>query len=108
MLIAPTSHAPTRRVQGGAAAQALKHPAAFAPRVLRRFRANQGLLLAGALADHAPLSIVPLLILAAIVLSHWVEQSELLRNVDRYIQWLVPGQSGAIVTELAGFVAPAT
>lgn len=105
MLIVPTSHAPTRRAQGGAAAQVLKHPAAFALRVLRSFRANQGLLLAGAVAYYALLSIVPLLILAVIVLSHWVDQAELLRTIGRYLQWLVPGQSGAIVAELAGFVA---
>jgi membrane protein len=56
-------------------------------------------------AYYALLSIVPLLILAVIVLSHWVDQAELLRTIGRYLQWLVPGQSGAIVAELAGFVA---
>jgi YihY family inner membrane protein len=73
--------------------------------VLRGFRANQGLLLAGAVAYYALLSIVPLLILTVIALSHWVEQQELLQTISRYLEWLVPGQSRAIVAELAGFLA---
>ena len=73
--------------------------------VLRAFRANQGLLLAGAVAYYALLSIVPLLILTVIVLSHVVDQAELLQTLGRYLEWLVPGQSKAIVAELAGFMA---
>ncbi len=73
--------------------------------VLRGFRANQGLLLAGAVAYYALLSIVPLLILTVIALSHFVDQVELLQTVRRYLEWLVPGQSQAIVAELAGFLA---
>ena len=45
------------------AKQIIKHPAAFALQVLRAFNANQGLLLAGAVAYYTLLSIVPLLIL---------------------------------------------
>ncbi|MES2099079.1 MAG: ribonuclease R, partial [Pseudomonadota bacterium] len=41
--------------------QVLRDPAGFAWRTLRAFRANQGLLLAGAVAYYALLSIVPLL-----------------------------------------------
>ena len=37
----------------------LRHPGAFAWQTLRAFRANQGLLLAGAVAYYALLSIVP-------------------------------------------------
>ena len=55
-------HANTRRV--------LRHPGAFLIRVIKAFRANQGLLLAGAVAYYALLSLVPLLILVVIVLSH--------------------------------------
>ena len=77
----------------------------FGRRTLRSFRANQGLLLAGAVAYYALLSIVPLLILTVIALSHFIDQGELLRTLGRYLEWLVPGQSAAIVTELAGFLA---
>ncbi len=83
----------------------LAHPGAFAWRTLRAFRANQGLLLAGAVAYYALLSIVPLLILTVIALSHLVPQQELLQTLGRYLEWLLPGQSGAIVAELAGFMA---
>jgi len=55
---------------GPQAAYVIRHPGAFALRVLLGFRANQGLLLAGAVAYYALLSIVPLLILMAIALSH--------------------------------------
>jgi membrane protein len=83
----------------------LQHPGAFALRTLRGFRANQGLLLAGAVAYYALLSIVPLLILTVIALSHFIDQGALLQTVARYLEWLVPGQSRAIVTELANFLA---
>jgi|OpeIllAssembly_1097287.scaffolds.fasta_scaffold44556_1 membrane protein len=85
--------------------EVLQHPGGFALQVLKGFRANQGLLLAGAVAYYALLSIVPLLILAVIALSHVVDQAELLRTIGRYLEWLVPGQSGVIVTELANFLA---
>ncbi len=79
--------------------------AAFAWRTLKAFRANQGLLLAGAVAYYALLSIVPLLILIVIALSHWLAPEELLLTLGRYLEWLVPGQSKAILGELANFLA---
>jgi YihY family inner membrane protein len=82
----------------------LAHPRAFAWRTLRAFRANQGLLLAGAVAYYAMLSIVPLLILSLIALSHVVDAAELLQTIGRYLEWLIPGQSKAVVAELANFL----
>jgi membrane protein len=93
------------QIIGHQAAVVLKDPAAFAWRTLRAFRANQGLLLAGAVAYYALLSIVPLLILTVIALSHVIEPVELLRTLGRYLEWLVPGQSKAIVAELSNFLA---
>jgi len=93
------------RLIGAQAAHVIKHPGAFALRTLRSFRANQGLLLAGAVAYYALLSIVPLLILTVIALSHVVDQVELLQTVGRYLEWLVPGQSASIGAELARFLA---
>ena len=87
------------------AAHVLEHPWAFIARTLKAFRANQGLLLAGAVAYYALLSIVPLLILTAIALSHVIDQDELLQTLGRYLEWLVPGQSSALVAELASFLA---
>src|SRR3954452_13362011 len=82
----------------------LKNPGAFAWGVLKGFKKNQGLLLAGAVAYYALLSVVPLLILAVIALSHVVDQQELLTTMGRYLEWLVPGQSRAVITELRNFV----
>jgi YihY family inner membrane protein len=90
---------------GRQATQVLANPGAFALRTLKGFRANQGLLLAGAVAYYALLSIVPLLILSVIALSHFVDQAALLQTVGHYLEWLVPGQSGAIVNELSNFLA---
>jgi membrane protein len=39
-----------------------------------------------------------------IALSHFVDQAALLQTLGRYLEWLVPGQSGAIVAELANFL----
>ncbi|MFZ3082800.1 YihY/virulence factor BrkB family protein [Rhodoferax ferrireducens] len=89
---------------GRQAAQILRHPGAFAIRTLKGFRANQGLLLAGAVAYYALLSIVPMLILTVIALSHFVDQAALLQSLGRYLEWLVPGQSGVIIAELANFL----
>ena len=86
-------------------AYVVSHPGTFAWRVLKGFRANQGLLLAGAVAYYALLSIVPLLILIAIALSHVIEQTVLLEALGRYIGWLAPGQSAFIVNELSNFLA---
>ena len=92
------------RILSHQAEYVITHPATFAWRVLKGFKKNQGLLLAGAVAYYALLSIVPLLILSVIALSHWVDQSELLVTIGRYLEWLMPGQSKAIVGELANFL----
>jgi membrane protein len=81
-----------------------KHSGAFAIQTLKGFRANQGLLLAGAVAYYALLSIVPLLILTVIALSYVIDQAELLNTLGRYLEWLIPGQSRLIVVELTYFL----
>jgi YihY family inner membrane protein len=90
---------------GHPAAYVLQHPLAFVLQVIKAFQANQGLLLAGAVAYYTLLSIVPLLILIVIALSHVVDQAELLSTLGRYLEWLVPGQSKALVQELSSFLA---
>jgi YihY family inner membrane protein len=93
------------RQLGSSATYVLTHPGAFVLRVLRAFRANQGLLLAGAVAYYTLLSIIPLLILVLITLSRIIDQGELLATLGRYLEWLIPGQSGAVIGELADFLA---
>ena len=93
------------RLIGPAAQHVLRHPGKFLLQTLKGFKANQGLLLAGAVAYYALLSIVPLLILTVMVLSELIDQHELLATIGRYLEWLVPSQSRAIVGELANFLA---
>ena len=71
---------------------------------MRAFNANQGLLLAGAVAFYALLSIVPLLILMVIALSHVIDQAELLATLRRTLEHVVPGQGQAVLLELAAFL----
>lgn len=82
----------------------VKHPAAFALRTLKSFNRNQGLLLAAAIAYYALLSVVPLLILSVIALSHLVDQAELLATLGRYLEWLVPSQSKPFLKEVSAFL----
>lgn len=82
----------------------LAHPFAFVRRVIHRFMANQCLLLAGAVAYYALLSLVPLLILAVILLSHLVDQAVLVAAIAYYLDWLVPSQSQALLGDIAGFL----
>jgi YihY family inner membrane protein len=93
------------RILSHQAAHVLANPGRFAWRVLKAFKANQGLLLAGAVAYYALLSVVPLLILTVIALSHLIDQAELLETLGLYLEWLMPGQAHAIVGELANFLA---
>ncbi len=83
----------------------LKHPGAFAVAVIKQFRANQGLLLAGAVAYYTLLSLVPLLILMLMALSHVVAEDRLLQVLHEYLEFIVPGQSNALVQELRTFLA---
>jgi len=51
--------------------------------------------------------LVPLLIVSVIALSRFTDQAALLRAVGRYLEWLLPGQSGAIIAELSNFLTHA-
>ena len=82
----------------------LRNPVVFARQVLKAFRANQGMLLAGAVAFYALLSIVPLLILMVIALSQVIDQEVLLAAVHRALEYLVPGEGRAVVDELKAFL----
>ena len=76
---------------GPQARHVLAHPGPFVLHTLKAFRANQGLLLAGAVAYYALLSIVPLLILIVIALSHVIDQAELLATLGRYLEVAAAG-----------------
>jgi membrane protein len=78
---------------------------AFAWKSLKAFKANQGLLLAGAVAYYALLSVVPLLILIVMGLSHFIPEVELVEATTRYLDWIAPGQGEALSGELSQFLA---
>jgi membrane protein len=92
------------RVLTPSAIRVLAHPIGFVLRVLRGFAASQCLLLAGAIAYYALLSLVPLLILSVILLSHLVDQQVLIETLAHYLEWLVPSQSSALLGDLSGFL----
>ena len=89
---------------GRRATKILQRPGAFALAVLKGFRANQGLLLAGAVAYYTLLSLVPLLILVFMALSHIVPEDQLLRTLREYLEFVVPGQASVLVEELRTFL----
>ena len=84
---------------------AIREVGKFIVGTLKAFRANQGLLLAGAVAYYSLLSIIPLLILIVMGLSHFVPEAEVLEATARYLDWLLPGQGGALAGELSKFLA---
>jgi YihY family inner membrane protein len=85
-------------------ARVLHDPLGFVRSVLRGFRANQGLLLAGAVAYYALLSLIPLLVLVVIALSHVFETERVLAMLGQYLEFVVPGQSVPVVGELRNFL----
>jgi YihY family inner membrane protein len=86
------------------AAAVLEHPGRFLLCTMKAFRANQGLLLAGAVAYYTLLSIVPLLILLVLVLARIVDPEMLLATLGRYLELVAPGQSRALIEELKSFL----
>ena len=90
---------------GRTAKKVFKQPGAFALAVIKQFRANQGVLLAGAVAYYTLLSLVPLLILILMALSHIVPEDRLLLTLREYLEFVVPGQSAALVEEVRTFLA---
>ena len=70
----------------------------FSLDVLKSFRRNQIVLLSGAVAFYALLSIIPILVLALIVLSHFVGEGPLFGTLSSYIEMVLPCYT-AILTE---------
>ena len=76
----------------------------FAWRTLKAFKANQGLLLAGAVAYYALLSLIPLFILILLALTRFIGEYEVLEAMTRYLDWLVPGQGATLTVEFGRFL----
>jgi YihY family inner membrane protein len=89
---------------GRTARKVFAAPGSFALAVVKQFRANQGVLLAGAVAYYTLLSLIPLLILILMALSHVVPEDRLLSTLAEYLEFVVPGQSTALVEEVRKFL----
>lgn len=79
---------------------------ALVARVLRDFRRNQGLLLAGAVAYNTLLSIVPLFAVLLVALSQVFEERALVATVREHLELILPRDSAsAIVDQVVAFLA---
>jgi len=83
----------------------LSHPWHFLLTVIRGFRDNQGLLLAGAVAYYTLLSIIPLFALVLIVLSQFLEQELLLKTVSRVLTMAAPISADVLSQHLQAFLS---
>ncbi|MBF0266469.1 MAG: YihY/virulence factor BrkB family protein [Gammaproteobacteria bacterium] len=82
----------------------VKNPWLFISQVIKGFNANQGLLLAGAVAYYTLLSIIPLLSLILIVLSNFISTDELLSLLNNLIQIVLPLQANILSEQLSQFI----
>lgn len=89
-----------RRLLPASPTGALRALGRFTLQVLRDFRANQGLLLAGAVAYYALLSLVPMLILVVIFLSHFLDPQRVIATIAEYLEFIVPGYADAVAEQL--------
>jgi YihY family inner membrane protein len=83
----------------------LRHPGQFLLDVLKGFRENQGLLLAGAVAYYTLLSIIPVFALVLIVLSQFIEPALLLETVTTVLAMVAPIRSEVLATHLEAFLS---
>ncbi len=82
----------------------LHNPLGFTCGILSGFRANQGFLLAGAVAYYTLLSIVPMFALILVVLSHVIEPHRLLDITQDYLALVAPGKAQTLVAQFEGFI----
>lgn len=82
----------------------MANPLGFIKQVLGAFRANQGFLLAGAVAYYTLLSIVPMLALILVLLSQVLEPHHLLDITERYMELVAPGQAQALMAQIHVFI----
>lgn len=82
----------------------LQNPGRFIWRVIKGFHANQGILLSGAVAYYTLLSVIPLFTLLLVALSHVIDEAQLLATLRQYLELVVPGESQALVAQIADFL----
>jgi membrane protein len=82
----------------------LENPLRFLRMAIAGFRANQGLLLAGAVAYYTLLSILPTLALILIVLSQLSDLQLLLDTTRDYLGLIAPGHAEDVTAQVATFL----
>ena len=86
------------------AQSSLKKLGNFFWRVLIGFKQNQGLLLAGAVAYYALLSIIPMLALILVGFSHFIKQEKLYNTILTNLQLVIPSHAEMIAGQVWGFL----
>ena len=87
------------------ARSALKRPVKFLLRVLVSFKHNQGLLLAGAVAYYTLLSIIPMLALILVGLSHFIQEDQLYGTILTNLKLVIPQHAEMVADQVWGFFA---
>jgi len=82
-----------------------QRPGRFLWRVLVGFKRNQGLLLSGAVAYYTLLSIIPMLALILVGLSHFIEQEQLYNSVLSNLKLIIPAYAESVAGQVWGFLA---
>lgn len=76
----------------------------FIGQVLADFRANQGLVLSGAIAYYTLLSIIPLFTLALVVSSHFFTEQQLISLLRDNLDLVVPGLTDSLLGQVSKFL----
>jgi YihY family inner membrane protein len=82
----------------------INHPFWFLKKTVAGFRANQGVLLAGAVAYNTLLSILPMLALILIVLSQLTDVQQLLQTTREYLDIVAPGHADDVLEQIEAFL----
>jgi membrane protein len=77
----------------------------FLLRVLNGFKRNQGLLLAGAVAYYTLLSVIPMLALLLVGLSHFIEEQQLYNTILTNLKLVIPAHAERVAGLVWGFLA---
>ena len=83
----------------------LRRQGKFWLRVLIGFKRNQGLLLAGAVAYYTLLSIIPMLALILVGLSHFIGEEQLYGTILTNLKLVIPGHAELVAGQVWGFLA---
>ncbi|OGT91713.1 MAG: ribonuclease R [Gammaproteobacteria bacterium RIFOXYA12_FULL_61_12] len=81
-----------------------RHPFRFLWRVINAFGANQGILLSGAVAYNGLLSLIPLLGLLLVGLSHFMEPEPLLETIKTNLSLILPAEADTLTHEVGAFL----